>query len=187
LRVRKSANNANTFDIYFLSSTAGSYCLVQFGTSGNIWVYQHPSWQDTGIAYAANTWYKVTAEWDFGNLRNRDRSLPTTHSLPARRTSTSSAITIPEETPTSTMCTAQCDQELAVGTVLGFKPISNGPLIRAGQSDDSLEGISRSRGIDPWQRAGERVQAPDGRWLPAKVAKDGRISKIVGDAAGDLE
>jgi hypothetical protein len=44
-----------------------------------------------------------------------------------------------------------------------------------------------SRRIDPWQRAGEGAQAPDGRRLPAKVAEDGGISEIVGNAAGCLE
>ena len=32
-------------------------------------------------------------------------------------------------------------------------------------------GISRSRGIDPWQRTGESAQAPDSDRLPAKVAE----------------
>jgi len=48
-------------------------------------------------------------------------------------------------------------------------------------------GHSRSRGIDPRQRSGERDQAPDGGRLPAKVGKYGGISEIVGNAAGCLE
>jgi hypothetical protein len=48
-------------------------------------------------------------------------------------------------------------------------------------------GISGSRGVDPWQRAGERAQAPDGGRPSAKVAKDGDISEIVGNAAGCLK
>lgn len=70
LRVRKSSNAAYPLDIYFLYSGT-SYCLVQFASSGTIKIYQNPSWQDTGISYAANTWYKVTIEWDYSNLRYR--------------------------------------------------------------------------------------------------------------------
>jgi hypothetical protein len=47
--------------------------------------------------------------------------------------------------------------------------------------------MSRSCGIDPWQRAGESAQAPDCGRLPAKVAKYDDISEIVGNAAGCLE
>jgi hypothetical protein len=72
-RIYKTSNGTTPFDIYFFQVGFGSYCLIEFATTGTIKIYDNGAggWQDTGIAYSANTWYTVKTEFDNPNKRYR--------------------------------------------------------------------------------------------------------------------